>query len=119
MTTSYNKSATSTLPLQKISHSPGTVNDMSPSPKPAAKVEETNVATDHIAEDPANYLKGWPLHVVTVAFVANLLHSVKGTDPIWTGYAYLFSLRVLKCQLSALRCFLLQMICKVSVGAVG
>lgn len=116
MATSYNESATSTLPLQKISHSPGAVNDMSPSPKPPAKAEQT---TDHMAEDPANYLKGWPLHVVTVAFVANLLHFVKGTDPIWTGYAYLFSLRVLKCQLSALRYFLLQMIYKVSVGAVG
>lgn len=92
---------------------------MLPSPKPPAKVEETNFASDHMAEDPANYLKGWSLHVVTVAFVANLLHSVKGTDPIWTGYAYLFFLRVLKCQLSALRCFLLQMIYKVSVGAVG
>ena len=49
----------------------------------------------------------------------NLLHLVKRTDPISTGYAYLFSLRVLKSQLSALRCFLSQMIYKVSVGAVG
>lgn len=69
MTTSY-ESATSTLPLQKFSHSLGAVDDMSPSPKPPVKVEETNFATDHMAEDPANYLKGWPLHVVTVAFVA-------------------------------------------------
>lgn len=65
-------------PLQKISHSPEAmishspeaINDMSPSPKPPAKVEATNFATDDMAEDPANYLKGWPLHVVTVAFVA-------------------------------------------------
>lgn len=66
--------AAGTLPLQKMSHSQGAVHDMSPSPKPPAKVEETNLATDHMAEDPANYLKGWPLHVVTVAFVCNLLH---------------------------------------------
>lgn len=69
MTTTYESTA-GTLPPQKISHSSGAVNDMSPSPKPPAEVEETNFATDHMAEDPANYLKGWPLHVVTVAFVA-------------------------------------------------
>lgn len=69
MTTTY-ESAAGTLPLQMISHSQGAVNDMSPSPNPPAKVGETNFATDHMAEDPANYLKGWPLHVVTLAFVA-------------------------------------------------